>query len=43
MNRLPCGWLFKLPEFCKGRKCESCPLRKDKQETNKKDKEQAPE
>lgn len=31
MDKLPCGWLFRLPEFCKGRKCETCPLKKDKQ------------
>ena len=29
MNRYPCGWLFNLPRFCKGRKCETCVLRKE--------------
>lgn len=36
MSRLPCGWAYRLPRFCEGRKCETCILRKDKQ-TNKKE------
>ena len=31
MKNLPCGWSFRLPNFCKDRKCETCVLRKDKQ------------
>ena len=27
-KRLPCGWRFKLPRFCEGRKCETCVLNK---------------
>ncbi len=30
-DKLPCGWLFKLPRFCRNRKCETCILRKNKQ------------
>lgn len=31
MNKYPCGWAYRLPRFCEGRKCETCTLRKDKQ------------
>lgn len=31
MSKYPCGWSFRLPRFCEGRKCEACVLRKDKQ------------
>ena len=31
MSKYPCGYLFKLPRFCEGRKCETCILRKDVQ------------
>lgn len=31
MDRLPCGLLWRLPQFCQGRKCETCPLRKQEE------------
>lgn len=39
-NKLPCGWLFKLPRFCAGRKCVQCQLNLEKKQTktNKEDK-----
>jgi hypothetical protein len=27
-RRLPCGWRFRLPRFCEGRKCSDCPVLK---------------
>ena len=35
MSRLPCGWVYPLPRFCKGRMCKNCILLKDKQTNNK--------
>ena len=29
MKKLPCGWAFRLPNFCKNRKCANCPLNKE--------------
>ena len=41
MNRYPCGWSFKLPRFCEGRKCETCVLRKEVQNESGIDKRSA--
>ena len=38
MKKLPCGMAWKLPRFCKDKKCSECVLNK---ETEKKEAEQA--
>ena len=40
-KRLPCGWRFKLPRFCEGRKCETCVLNKKGQVKEKESEDMA--
>jgi len=40
-DKLPCGWSYKLPRYCAGRKCETCDLRKDKQRQTSNEKEKS--
>ena len=40
-KRLPCGWRFKLPRFCEGRKCETCVMNKTERVKEKESEVQA--
>lgn len=40
-KKLPCGMSCKLPRFCAGRACATCPLRRDTENTKSQEKEVA--